>query len=136
MRQLPIDTSPFKITFMRPLIYLQIHRGYFIAKHLRNGKSIRRECPGLKHPRTLMGDFHSVQASFAAAIKELLPPINLLKPRGLIHLLPVYEGGYTNVEIRAFTEAAEMAGITSAILSTSDRPLTDAEVQEMWRRLL
>ena len=118
---------------MRPLIYIQVHRGHFIAKNIGSGKAVQRECAGLEHPRTLMGDFHKVQESFSAALKELLPPLNLLKPRGLLHLVPVYEGGYTNVETRAFKEAGEMAGINFAFLSTLDRPHTDSEVQEVLR---
>jgi hypothetical protein len=116
---------------MRPLIYIQVHRGYFIAKHLGNGKTLRMECAGLNHPRTLMGDFHEVQRSFEAALKELLPPIRLLKPKGLVHLVPAYEGGYTNFQTRAFKEAGEMAGINFAFLSTQDRPHTDSEVLEV-----
>ena len=116
---------------MRPLIYIQVYRGYFIAKHLGNGKSVRKECVGLEHPRTLMGDFHKVQESFAVALKELLPWINFLKPKGLVHLMPIYEGGYTNVETRAFKEAGEMAGINFAFLSTLDRPHTDSEILEV-----
>jgi hypothetical protein len=118
---------------MRPLIYIQVHQGFFIAKHLGNGKIVRKECAGLDHPRTLMGDFHKVQECFAAALKELLPPIRLFKPKGLVHLVPVYDGGYTNVETRAFKEAGEMAGINFAFLSTMDRPHTDSEVLEVLR---
>ena len=80
-----------------------------------------------------MGNFHEVQEGFAAALKELLPKINLLKPRGLVHLVPAFDGGYTNVETRAFREAGEMAGINFAFLSTLDRPHTDSEVLEAMR---
>lgn len=118
---------------MRPLIYIQVHRGHFVAKHLGTGKTVRMECAGLNHPRTLMGDFHEVQESFSAALKELLPKLNLLKPKGLVHLVPVFDGGYTNVETRAFKEAGEMAGIDFAFLSTLDRPHTDSEVLEVLR---
>ena len=44
-----------------------------------------------------------------------------------------FEGGYTNVETRAFREAGEMAGINFAFLSTLDRPHTDSEVLEAMR---
>jgi hypothetical protein len=118
---------------MRPMIYIQVHRGHFVAKHIGNGKTTRKECAALNHPRTLMGDFNGVQEAFAAAIKELVPPVRLLKPKGLIHLVPVYEGGYTNVELRAFKEAGEMSGINFAFLSTIDRPHTDSEVVEVLR---
>ena len=115
---------------MRPLIYIQVHQGYFIAKRIDTGRSVRKDCAGLAHPRTLMGDFHSVQESFAGAVKELLPRLRFLKPRGLVHLVPTYEGGYTNVETRAFKEAGEMSGINFTHLSTLDRPHTDAEIRD------
>jgi hypothetical protein len=118
---------------MRPLIYIQVHRGYFVAKHLGTGKAVRRECAELTHPRTLMGNFHEVQESFSSALKELLPRMNLLKPKGLVHLVPAFEGGYTNVETRAFKEAGEMAGINFAFLSTLDRAHTDSEVLAVLR---
>ena len=118
---------------MRPLIYFQVHRGHFIAKNLGTGKTIRRECAALAHPRTLMGDFEPISESFGAALKELLPAMNLFKPKGLIHLLPQLEGGYTNVETRAFKEAGETAGINFAFLSTLDRPHTDSEILEVLR---
>lgn len=113
---------------MRPLIYLQIHRGHFTARRIGNGKVVSMKCAGLDHPRTLMGDIHSVESSFASAIKQLLPRFSLLKPRGLLHLVPVYEGGYTNVETRAFKEAGDASGVIFNHLSTLDRPHTDAEV--------
>jgi hypothetical protein len=118
---------------MRPLIYVQVYRGHFIAKRIGNGKTVRKECVGLEHPRTLMGDITKVEESFSAALKELVPTIRLLKPKGLVHLLPVYEGGYTNVELRAFKEAGELAGINFAFLSTLDRPHTDAEILQALR---
>ena len=118
---------------MRQLIYIQVHRGHFIAKNLGTGKTVRRECAALAHPRTVMGDFEAIAAAFKAALKELLPTINLLKPKGLIHLIPQLEGGYTNVELRAFKEAGETAGINFAFLSTLERPHTDTELLEVLR---
>ena len=60
-----------------------------------------------------MGDFHEVQESFSVALKELLPKLNLLKPKGLVHLVPVFDGGLTESRIseaRAALSATEAAG--------------------------
>ncbi len=78
-----------------------------------------------------MGDIEKIQIDLAAALKELMPRVQLLKPRGLVHLLPVYEGGYTNVELRAFREVGEMAGINFSHLSTLDRPHSESELREI-----
>ena len=92
---------------------------------------MRKQCAGLDHPRTLMGDFQSVADSFTAAFKELYPALRVYKPRVLIHLIPEFEGGYTNVELRAFNEAATMAGASFAFMSTYERLHTDSELAEI-----
>jgi hypothetical protein len=78
-----------------------------------------------------MGDFQSVAGSLAAAFREIYPALRLFKPRALIHLIPEFEGGYTNVELRAFNEAAVMAGASFAFMSTYERPHTDSELAEI-----
>ena len=80
-----------------------------------------------------MGDIEKIQIDLAAALKELLPRLQLFKPKGVIHLLPAYEGGYTNVEMRAFQEVVEMAGMKFRHLSTLDRPHTESELREILR---
>ncbi len=114
--------------FKRHLIYIQVHRGHLIAKRLGTDRVVRKDCAGLDHPRTLMGDFQQIQGALSTAYKELGPFVSILKPRALIHLLPPCEGGYTDVEMRAFKEASEMAGITCNFMSTISRPLTNAEM--------
>ena len=117
--------------FKRPLIYIQVQRGHFIAKRVGTDQSVRKSCAGLDHPRTLMGDFQAVAVSFKSAFKELYPGLRLLKPRAVVHLIPAVEGGYTNVELRAFNEAAAMAGASFTFMSTYERPHTDSELAEI-----
>lgn len=115
----------------RPLIYIQVHPGHFIARRVGTGLSVRSDCSGLVHPRTLMGDFEAVHKAFQSALRELCPWGRLIKPRALVHLPPDVEGGYTNVELRAFKEAAEMAGASFSFMSTFERPHTDQELAEI-----
>ena len=117
--------------FKRPLIYIQVQHGYFTAKRVGADRIVRKQCVGLDHPRTLMGDFPAVADSFKSAFKELCPRMWLVKPRALVHLIPEAEGGYTNVELRAFNEAAAMAGASFTFMSTYERPHTDSELAEM-----
>lgn len=117
--------------FKRPLIYVQVHPGYFIAKRVGTDRSVRKQCGGLDHPRTLMGDFESVATAFKSAFKELYPSLRFFKPKALVHLMPTVEGGYTNVELRAFNEAAAMAGASFTFMSTFERAHTDSELVEI-----
>jgi hypothetical protein len=117
--------------FKRPLIYVQVHRGHFIAKRIGSDRVVRKSCAGLDHPRTLMGDFQVVADGFSSAYKELYPAVRFFKPRALVHLIPVFEGGYTNVELRAFNEASAVAGAAFTFMSTFERPHTDAELAEI-----
>ena len=114
--------------FKRPLIYIQVHSGYFVAKRIGSDRSVRKHCTGLDHPRTLMGDFHVVEACFKVALNELCLDRRFVKPRVLVHLIPDTQGGYTNVELRAFKEASLMAGAASSSTSTHERPHTDSEI--------
>ncbi|MEO0364347.1 MAG: hypothetical protein AAF265_02520 [Pseudomonadota bacterium] len=79
-----------------------------VARIVGDGESIQVQCAGLNHPRTLMGDYHAVADGFQSIRRQLdVGLFNLQKPGALIHLVPTYDGGYTNVEIRGFEEAAE-----------------------------
>lgn len=115
----------------RPLIYIQVQRGYFIAKRVGTDRRVHKSCAGLEHPRTLMGDFQVVADCFKSAFGELCPGIRLFKPRALVHLIPAVEGGYTNVELRAFREAAALAGASFTFMSTYERPHTDSELAKI-----
>jgi len=78
-----------------------------------------------------MGDFADVSAS----LKEVFKEIGVrwwLKPRVLIHLIPKADGGYTKVELRAFREAAEIAGAGRVFLLTDHAPVSDAELGKLF----
>ncbi len=118
--------------FRRKVIYVQVHAGYFIARLIGDSRSVRRECQALAHPRTLAGDFTQIQAALASVFKEFWgPQMWLLKPHALIHLVPKVEGGYTNIELRAFKEAAECAGAKMSWMCTDKYgPLSDEQLAE------
>lgn len=119
--------------FAKPVVYIQIHVGHLSARRL-GGDSIRRECPALSHPRTLMGDFMVVEACFRTVFKELATGgLLAAKPAVVVHLVPDAVGGYTNVEERAFQEAAARAGARTCAVVTSRQPLSDSQVIEVLR---
>lgn len=92
-------------------IYYRVKKGQVHATHVESGKVVYKSCSALAHPRTLMGDFFDVEKCFKDISAELLPrTLFSLSPIAIVQLLETSEGGYTNVEIRAFLEAALGAG--------------------------
>ncbi|MCL1038212.1 hypothetical protein L2750_13760 [Shewanella submarina] len=93
-------------------IYYQIRRDGIKAVNIETGMSAVRACPALSHPRSLMGDFVKVEACIKEVTKEVTARLLFqLAPVGIAHLMEMGEGGYTNVEIRAFREAFMGAGM-------------------------
>ena len=85
------------------------------------------------HPRTLIGDYALATASF----RELLAKLNLgawyrRKPWALVHVVTKQEGGYTNVELRAFRESMLAAGCEQVFM-LDDRapPLSSSQLEEV-----
>jgi len=115
---------------VKPVIYIQVHAGHVSARRI-GGGSVRKECAALNHPRTLMGDFTAIEACFQGVVRELIAGALLsFKPVVVVHLIPEMAGGYTNVEERAFKEAAAGAGARSSVVITGRPPLSDAQVGE------
>lgn len=116
----------------KPVIYIQVHPGYLSVRRIGTGGSTRRECAALSHPRTLMGDFTAVEACFRTLFTELTTNRFFpLKPSVVVHLVPEAAGGYTNVEERAFQEAALGAGARVCKVVTGGYALADSQVSEM-----
>ncbi len=96
-------------------------------------QSIQVQCAGLTHPRTLMGDYHAVADGFQSIRRQLnLGPLSFQKPGALIHLIPRYEGDYTNVEIRGFREAAEELRPFRTVIHSGGEPLDDDNAKRVF----
>lgn len=117
----------------KPVVYVQVHAGHMAARRIGGGIA-RRECAALDHPRTLMGDFVAVEACFQSVLKELASGgLLAIKPAVVVHLVPEAMGGYTDVEERAFQEAAAAAGARICKVVTGKQPLSDSQVVEALR---
>lgn len=80
------------------------------------------------HPRSLVSDFTLAEQLLKALIHRLRPHSAFsVAPRVVMHPLGSPEGGYTQVEIRAFHEMALGAG-ASEVVVRQGRPLTDQEL--------
>ena len=117
----------------RKLIYIQVYPGHFVARVYGGGEAIRRECNGLAHPRTLAGDFFAIQKGLRDIFDQLSTPwMKIVKPCALLHLVPRAEGGYTNIELRAFKEAVESSGARMGLLCDDKYgPLSDSQISEV-----
>lgn len=97
--------------FNKAMLYLEVRKGNIKATELTSNKTVIRGSDALAHPRSLMGDFLGVASCFKNIVNELCPKTFLSGPTTIfVHLLENSEGGFTNVEIRAFKEAALGAG--------------------------
>ncbi|WP_413110372.1 hypothetical protein [Thaumasiovibrio sp. DFM-14] len=106
--------------FTKSAIYLEVYEGKVKATELHSDRSTESACSGLNHQRSLMGDFFSVEKCFKETLSQLCPKKLLNTPPILyIHLFGKNEGGYTNVEVRAFTEAGMGAGARAVKLIDS-----------------
>ena len=95
----------------RKLIYIQVHKGYFVHKVFNGSESNKLLCSGLTHPRTLAGDWKEIESGLRNIIIIHTGVLRyVLKPLLLIHLVPKYEGGYSTSEVRLFQELGVSAG--------------------------
>jgi len=80
------------------------------------------------HPRTLVSDFTGAEQLLKYQLRRVLKPfIWRPSPCVVMHPMAKAEGGYTQVERRAFREMALGAG-ASQVFPWIGRPLTDAEL--------
>lgn len=115
----------------RPLLYLQVTAGSATAQKIGTSQHVTIPCQALNHPRTLMGDFTAVEGCFKEVVSRLgLNEWYVRAPIALLHLIPKVEGGYTNVELRAFREAMVGAGAAQVYLLADHPPLTATQQSE------
>jgi rod shape-determining protein MreB len=80
------------------------------------------------HPRSLVSDFAAGEQLLKALVNRISSGSVLrAAPRLMVHLLGDPEGGFTQVEARAFHEMALGAGASQAVV-WAGRPLTDQEL--------
>ena len=120
----------------RPLVYVQVSAGSLTAHLVGENSQATVPCAALAHPRTLMGNFIEVQAAMKEAFTRLRVTAWYQRaPVALTHLMPTVEGGYTNVELRAFREAALGAGASQSWMLANHPPLSPHDIEEVRRSL-
>lgn len=81
------------------------------ASAAKTGKSNVRIANGFKHPRTLIADFTIAELTLKYCLNLLTKKsLFFLSPLVIIQPLEMDEGGYTQVELRAFEELCNRIG--------------------------
>ncbi|MEM6784190.1 MAG: hypothetical protein AAF624_10715 [Bacteroidota bacterium] len=65
---------------------------------------------GFSHPRLPIGNFESAEHAFRYAIRQVLPHRRGRPGRLVVHVQEAWEGGLTDVELRAFRDMSINAG--------------------------
>ena len=129
----PPTMSVITKEIMKQLIYIKVYKGFMEARTVGENNESQFRSEGLNHPRSLAGNFIEVEKTFKKVIstqpKVLL---GLIKPTVLIHLVPEMEGGYTDLELRFFREAALGGGASKVFLMTNKfGPQLDSELNDV-----
>lgn len=120
----------------RPLVYFTVSPGTLNAQIVGSNERATVLSAAFSHPRSLMGDFTAVESAMKEALAKLgMKGTFKRAPVVLTHLLPEVEGGYTNVELRAFREAALGAGASQSWLLANHPPLSVTDVAEIKKHL-
>ena len=81
------------------------------------------------HPRTCISDFDAAEATVRLFVRSILPR-SLVKPAMIVHPLRSYEGGLTQVEIRALSDLLLNIGAKQTYVWVG-RPLTETELRQL-----
>lgn len=110
-------------------VYLLVSNGTVKATALKSGAYSEMNLPTSSHPRTPMGSFQETEKAFSQLLNKVSPK-SFFKPSPVVyvHLIDEVEGGYTDVELRAFKEAALGAGAREVYMPDSRVQLTKEQL--------
>lgn len=81
------------------------------------------------HPRMCISDFDAAEATVRIFVRSVLPR-SLVKPAMIVHPLLSYEGGLTQIEIRALSDLLLNIGAKQTYVWVG-RPLTETELRQL-----
>jgi hypothetical protein len=117
-----------KISALKQNVLITITASEVKAENLETGltHSMLRKS---SHPRTLAGDFYKMEMEFKEVLSKVLIR-KWIQPQLVVSLSGCSEGGYTNIENRAFLEAAY--GASNAInVIISDKVISTKQAIEL-----
>ncbi|QDP00965.1 rod shape-determining protein [Thalassotalea sp. PS06] len=104
-----------KIPMLKEAYQIKVSPTEIVGENLVNRK-VSCVVRASTHPRTLTGDFFHLEQDMKQVMGELATR-SWVKPDVLICLQGLSEGGYTNIEKKAFREAAFGAGAMDVYLA-------------------
>lgn len=110
-------------------VYLVVSNGVVKATELKSGAFAEINLPSSTHPRTPMGSFEETEKAFTQILNKVSPK-SFFRPSPIayVHLIDIVEGGYTDVELRAFKEAVLGAGARDVYMPDSSIQLTKEQL--------
>ena len=118
---------------LRETIYALVSAGQIDARIVGSGVSATVKCAALENPRTLMGNFEEIESALGELVAELRALQRMwLRPKILVHLLPEFDGGYTDVELRAFREAGASAGCAESWVLVDHAIASDEQLEMLF----
>lgn len=97
-------------------LYVQLFPGRAVVEVPGTGRREEIAGGGFDHPRVVLGDWAAANASLKAAIARVAPSRWHRVRRALFHVQHEWEGGLTEVELRALKDLAlDTAGLRSRI---------------------
>jgi hypothetical protein len=106
-------------------IIIEVRPDRINARHLLSSKSYSPVRNNV-HPRSLTGSFHELEGEFKAVITQLRSS-RWSTVSICIEMFGLDDGGYTNIELRAFREAALGGGANHIVIAgdlAGDRDIT------------
>ena len=124
---------PHRDLKLRNLIYAIVSAGQIEGRVVGTDVAVTLTSAALSNKRTLMGNYVQVEALITDLVRQLRRSHRMwLRPKILIHLLPKFEGGYTDVELQAFREAGTAAGCAEVWLLADHDVATDEELESLF----
>ncbi len=114
-------------------LYVQAFPGRAIVGIPELGVSEEISGRGFDHPRMPVGDFGAADAALKGAIQRIAPSWPRRLNRLLFHIQHEWEGGLTEVELRAVKDLSVSAGATSVTVYIIPQALSEADIQRLLR---
>lgn len=113
-------------------LYVQLRPGHVTVESPDLGRSAEAGGPGFSHPRLPVGDFGAAHAALAEAVASVKPSRLHKVRRALFHVQHDWEGGVTEVELRAIKDlATDTTGGARVNVYLRPANLSESEVRQL-----
>ena len=113
-------------------LYVQLRPGRVTVESPDLGRSAEASGPGFSHPRLPVGDFGAAHSALSAAVASVRPSRLYKVRRVLVHIQHDWNGGVTEVELRAIKDlAVDTTGTFRINIYVRPADLSETDVREL-----